>query len=105
MCRALGLESFETVDVMHRTRCFGAVLKHADGWSLVYIIFPSSLLLNLAHYFQSFSADTAPANSLVYAGKDATVLIHEATMDNDHAEMAAQKAHSTFGQALDAGRR
>jgi len=104
MCRALGLESFETVDVMHRTRCFGAVLKHTDGWSLVYIIFIISAV-TLADHFPSFSADTAPANSLVYAGKDATVLIHEATMDNDHAEMAAQKAHSTFGQALDAGRR
>jgi ribonuclease Z len=52
-----------------------------------------------------FSADTAPSNSLVHAGKNATVLIHEATMDNDQIEMAAQKAHSTFGQALHAGKR
>jgi ribonuclease Z len=39
MCRALGLESLRTVDVYHRTRCYGAILKHTDGWSIVYVSF------------------------------------------------------------------
>jgi ribonuclease Z len=42
-----------------------------------------------------------PCNNLVEAGKDATLLIHEATMSDDQAELAAKKAHSTCGQAID----
>ncbi|KAF8075182.1 hypothetical protein FPV67DRAFT_1476334 [Lyophyllum atratum] len=87
MRRDLSLERFSTVDVLHRTRCYGAVIKHTDGWSVV------------------FSGDTQPTNSLVWAGKEATLLIHEATMADDQTEMAAQKAHSTFGQAINIGKR
>ncbi|KAF5379502.1 hypothetical protein D9615_006481 [Tricholomella constricta] len=87
MRRDLGLESFSSVDVLHRTRCYGAVIKHTDGWSIV------------------FSGDTQPTNALVWAGKNATLLIHEATMADDQAEMATQKAHSTFGQAISIGKR
>ncbi|KAG6839604.1 hypothetical protein C0991_000997 [Blastosporella zonata] len=87
MCETLGLESFNTVDVLHKTRCYGSVIRHTDGWSIV------------------FSGDTTPAFSLANAGRGATLLIHEATMADDQEEMAAQKAHSTFGQALDIGRR
>ncbi|KNZ78842.1 Zinc phosphodiesterase ELAC protein 2 [Termitomyces sp. J132] len=87
LCKVLGLERFNTVDVRHRTRCYGAVFKHTDGWSVV------------------FSADTEPSSSLTYAGKEATLLVHEATMADDQEHLAAQKAHSTFGQALDIGRR
>ncbi|KAG6872909.1 hypothetical protein C0995_005315 [Termitomyces sp. Mi166 len=87
MYDALGLESFNTVDVRHKTRCYGAIIKHRDGWSVV------------------FSGDTEPSSSLVNAGKDATLLIHEATMADEQKQMAAQKAHSTFGQALDVSRR
>ncbi|KAF8887345.1 hypothetical protein BD779DRAFT_1527626 [Infundibulicybe gibba] len=77
---------FKTVDVYHRTRCYGAVIKHTDDWSIV------------------FSGDTQPTNTLVAAGQRATVLIHEATMADDQVEMAKRKAHSTFGQAVDIGR-
>lgn len=34
MCRTLGLKSFTTVDVAHRTRCYGAVIRHRDGWGI-----------------------------------------------------------------------
>ncbi|RDB18569.1 Ribonuclease Z, mitochondrial [Hypsizygus marmoreus] len=87
MYRVLGLESFSTVDVYHRTRCYGAVIRHKDGWSIV------------------FSGDTQPTSTLVWAGQKATLLIHEATMADDQAEMATQKAHSTFGQAIAIGKR
>ncbi|KAG5640501.1 hypothetical protein DXG03_008289 [Asterophora parasitica] len=87
MRRDLGLDSFSSVDVLHRTRCYGAVIKHTDGWSIV------------------FSGDTQPTNALVWAGKNATLLIHEATMADDQVEMATQKAHSTFGQAISIGKR
>lgn len=46
-----------------------------------------------------------PCDALVEAGQGATVLIHEATMADDEVEMAAAKAHSTFGQAIDVGKR
>ncbi|TFK75060.1 hypothetical protein BDN72DRAFT_758625 [Pluteus cervinus] len=87
LCDALGLESFETVDVPHRTKCYGVVIKSKEGWSIV------------------FSGDTQPSTALVAAGKDATLLIHEATMADGQEDMAKKKAHSTFGQALDIGRR
>ncbi|KAG8949139.1 hypothetical protein FRC00_008236 [Tulasnella sp. 408] len=83
----LGLESIQAVDVEHRTQCYGLVLRHKDGWSIVY------------------SGDTMPCNRLVEAGQDATVLIHEATMADDQVDLAFAKAHSTAGQAIDVGRR
>lgn len=76
------LVSVQTVPVKHRAkRCYGVVITHRDGWKLV------------------FSGDTMPCETLVEAGYGATVLIHEATMQDDEAELAAQKGHSTIGQA------
>lgn len=46
-----------------------------------------------------------PCDALVKLGAEATVLIHEATMADDQAEMAAAKGHSTAGQAVEVGRR
>lgn len=37
MCASLGLVSFRSVNVTHRTSCHGAIIKHADGWSIVYV--------------------------------------------------------------------
>jgi hypothetical protein len=34
LCAALNLESVQTAEVIHRTKAFGIVLKHRDGWSL-----------------------------------------------------------------------
>ena len=42
-----------------------------------------------------------PSESLIQAGKGATLLIHEATMGDDEEEMAHAKAHSTISQAID----
>lgn len=46
-----------------------------------------------------------PCDSLIEAGKDATLLIHEATLEDDKPEMALAKGHSTFSQAIDVGRK
>lgn len=67
--------------------------------------FLDSCLSRLYQLFLRFSADTQPTDTLVWAGKNATLLIHEATMADDQVEMAAQKAHSTFGQAINIGKR
>ncbi|KAJ7493248.1 hypothetical protein B0H11DRAFT_2394589 [Mycena galericulata] len=87
LCVALGLHSFQTIDVFHQVKCYGAALRHEDGWSIV------------------FSGDTLPTQSLVRGGWGASLLIHEATMGDDEEDMARVKAHSTVGQAIETGRR
>lgn len=80
---ALRLRHIQTVPVEHRmSHCYGLVLEHVDGWKIV------------------FSGDSMPCAALAAAGRDATVLVHEATMEDDDAELAAAKGHSTVGQAL-----
>lgn len=59
----------------------------------------------LTLYALRFSADTLPTDNLVYAGQNATLLIHEATMADDQEDAARDKMHSTFGQAVEIGRR
>ncbi|WFD34689.1 ribonuclease Z [Malassezia cuniculi] len=86
--KALRLSEIHTVAVNHRaSHCYGVVLKHSDGWSLV------------------FSGDTMPTDALVEAGRGASVLIHEATMEDVEAELAQAKGHSTIGQAIEIARR
>jgi ribonuclease Z len=46
-----------------------------------------------------------PCDALIESGKNATLLIHEATLEDDKPELAAVKGHSTFSQAIDVGRR
>jgi ribonuclease Z len=46
-----------------------------------------------------------PCDNLVRAGQNATLLIHEATLEDDKPDMALAKGHSTFGQAIEVGRR
>lgn len=55
--------------------------------------------------WSSYSGDTMPSQSLIAAGCDSTLLIHEATLEDTQVEMALAKAHSTFGQAIDVGSR
>ncbi len=46
-----------------------------------------------------------PTDNLVRIGMNSTVLIHEASMDDDEAEMARRKAHSTVSQAIAIGQK
>ncbi|WFC99467.1 ribonuclease Z [Malassezia yamatoensis] len=81
--QSLQMQEICSVPVLHRTsHCYGLVLHHVSGWKLV------------------FSGDTMPCPALVQAGKNATVLIHEATMQDDQQELAKAKGHSTIGQAI-----
>ncbi|GAA5921129.1 hypothetical protein JCM1841_002430 [Sporobolomyces salmonicolor] len=79
----LGLSSIVAVPVLHRCRCWGAVIEHSSGWKAV------------------FSGDTMPCEALVVAGQDASLLVHEATIEDDMPEVARAKGHSTFAQAID----
>ncbi|KAK6906129.1 hypothetical protein I203_100113 [Kwoniella mangroviensis CBS 8507] len=73
--------------VPHRGRAFGLAIEHSSGWKIVY------------------SGDTKPSEELVEAGRNATLLIHEATLEDDKPEVAAVKGHSTFSQAIDVGKK
>lgn len=51
----------------------------------------------------TFSGDTIPCESLIELGKDSTLLIHEATLEDTLAASAASKMHSTISQAIEQG--
>lgn len=82
-----GLKEFQTCLVRHCKHAFGCALVHPSGWKLVY------------------SGDTMPCEALVQMGKDATLLIHEATLEDGLEEEAVEKTHSTTSQAIGVGMR
>ncbi|CEO95515.1 unnamed protein product (mitochondrion) [Plasmodiophora brassicae] len=82
----LQITSMTSVPVLHCRDSFGIVLTHERGWKFVY------------------SGDTRPCPALIDAGAGATVLVHEATFDDELADEAVLKRHSTMSEALAAGR-
>lgn len=81
------LEEFQTCLVRHCKHAFGCALVHTSGWKVVY------------------SGDTMPCEALIQMGKDATLLIHEATLEDGLEEEAVEKTHSTTSQAIGVGMR
>ncbi|XP_008853916.1 zinc phosphodiesterase ELAC protein 2 isoform X3 [Nannospalax galili] len=81
------LKEFQTCLVRHCKHAFGCALVHSSGWKVVY------------------SGDTMPCEALVQMGKDATLLIHEATLEDGLEEEAVEKTHSTTSQAIGVGMR
>ncbi|XP_077110736.1 zinc phosphodiesterase ELAC protein 2 isoform X2 [Ranitomeya variabilis] len=79
------LEKFQTCFVRHCKNAFGCAIVHQSGWKLV------------------FSGDTMPCDALVRMGKDASLLIHEATLEDGLEQDAIDKAHSTTSQAIAVG--
>lgn len=53
----------------------------------------------------TFSGDTIPCDSLVELGRNSTLLIHEATLEDTLANSAALKMHSTISQAIEQSER
>ncbi|KAI8085970.1 beta-lactamase-like protein [Gilbertella persicaria] len=85
--KTLGLASIEPVEVVHCRWAYGLSIQHESGWKLVY------------------SGDTRPCNRLVESGKDATLLIHEATLEDGEYQKAVAKRHSTTGEAIEVGKK
>ncbi|XP_033629900.1 zinc phosphodiesterase ELAC protein 2-like isoform X1 [Asterias rubens] len=83
----LDLTEYKTVPVPHCFNSHGLVIKHKDGWKLVY------------------SGDCMPSHNLIHAGKDADVLIHEATLEDGLDAEAVKKRHSMISQAIDVGQK
>ncbi|XP_030063862.1 zinc phosphodiesterase ELAC protein 2 [Microcaecilia unicolor] len=79
------LEKFQTCLVKHCRNAFACNIVHKSGWKIVY------------------SGDTMPCDALIQMGKDCTLLIHEATLEDGLEEEAIEKTHSTTSQAIDVG--
>ena len=81
----LDLAALRPVPVEHVSQAFGISIEGKSGWKVV------------------FSGDTRPCTSLVNAAKDASLLIHEATFEDEMWEEARAKRHSTTGEAMSVG--
>ena len=83
----LGINNLSSIPVQHCMDPFAVVVDTAGpfGWVV-------------------YSGDGQPSyQSLVRAGMDANVLIHEATFETNLAEEAVLKQHSTVGEAMEVG--
>ncbi|XP_063361826.1 ribonuclease Z, mitochondrial [Cydia amplana] len=83
---SIGLDSVLTCLVPHCPNAFGVAIT-AAGHKITY------------------SGDTLPTENLVNIGQDSTILIHEATMEDELADEARIKMHSTTSQAIEIGRK
>uniref|UniRef100_A0A665TJJ6 Zinc phosphodiesterase ELAC protein 2 n=1 Tax=Echeneis naucrates TaxID=173247 RepID=A0A665TJJ6_ECHNA len=79
------LSQFQTCLVRHCKNAFACSFTHRSGWKL------------------AFSGDTMPCDGFVRIGKDASLLIHEATLEDGMEAEAAEKRHSTTSQAIGIG--
>lgn len=84
--RDVPLEQLVTVYVPHCVDSFGIVISY-NGKKIAY------------------SGDSMYSNSFDIPGKDCDLIIHEATMNDDLADQAKQKGHSTISQAINVGKK
>ena len=82
MHKATGLSNLVTVPVSH---CYGA--------QAVSLTFPNGFKF-------SYSGDCRPSKEFANIGKGSTVLLHEATFDDDLSGDAEAKKHSTTSEAI-----
>ncbi|XP_014857955.1 PREDICTED: zinc phosphodiesterase ELAC protein 2 [Poecilia mexicana] len=85
MLRTTSLQQFRTCLVRHCRNAFACSFVHQSGWKL------------------AFSGDTMPCDAFVHIGNEATLLIHEATLEDELLEQAVEKRHSTTSQAIGIG--
>lgn len=72
-------------------------VPHCRGAMAVSLVFPDGFQL-------SYSGDCRPSKSFCEIGRGSTVLIHEATFQDDMQGSAIAKRHSTVSEALEVGR-
>jgi ribonuclease Z len=73
-------------------------VPHCNGSMAVSLVFPNG-------FKASFSGDCRPSANFAKIGMDSTVLIHEATFNEDMMGSAIAKKHSTAGEAIEVGRK
>ncbi|KAJ5490796.1 hypothetical protein N7539_002363 [Penicillium diatomitis] len=84
---ALGVEDILTTRVKHCKGALAVSIVFSDGFKV------------------SYSGDCRPSDKFASIGKGSTLLIHEATFQNDMVGSALAKRHSTAAEALEVGRR
>ena len=84
-CEGLGLTALRSVDVVHCSHAWAAILEHTQGWKVVY------------------SGDTRPCQRLTQAAHGASLLIHEATFEDTLLHEAVAKNHSLTREAVETG--
>lgn len=72
-------------------------VAHCRGALAVSLVFPDGFKL-------SYSGDCRPSASFAAIGRDSTVLVHEATFQDDMRGSAIAKKHCTMAEALEVGR-
>lgn len=82
----VGIHRVATCFVPHCPHSFGVAVNLTNGTKVTY------------------SGDTKPSKDLVGIGLNSTVLIHEATMEDELEHEALAKMHSTVSQAIDQGK-
>jgi len=82
-----GFKEIYTMEVRHCAEAFGLVITHKDGWKFV------------------ISGDTRPCAKIEEEGKEAFLLIHEATLETGLEKDAHERGHSTCGQAIECFKR
>ncbi|KAJ5167458.1 uncharacterized protein N7482_006239 [Penicillium canariense] len=73
-------------------------VRHCKGSLALSIVFPDGFKV-------SYSGDCRPSDKFASIGRGSTVLIHEATFQNDMVGSALAKRHSTAAEAIEIGRR
>lgn len=95
--QSLGLKQIQTCLVRHCPHAFGIAFEMENKSNSQY--FKDEVLK------VTYSGDTMPAEYLVKIGKNSTILIHEATMEDDLEYEAKCKSHSTISQAIQQGKK
>lgn len=78
----LNLINIESFLVDHCAHAYGISLMSHTGWKLI------------------FSGDTVPCQAVLNHARDATLLIHEATFEEELKHEAEYKKHSTINDAI-----
>lgn len=91
----LTLNELKTCAVEHIDQSYGISMKMN--------ILPSTTneQQQIDEFKLTFSGDTVPCDSLIELGRNSTLLIHEATLEDTLAASAAFKRHSTISQAIE----
>lgn len=91
--QSFGIRRLESIRVNHCSHAFALAMESDDfdheastGWKIV------------------FSGDTRPCDQLTRAASHATLLIHEATFEDNMMGEAMEKKHSTTAEAIATGR-
>ena len=91
--RDIGIRKLTNVPVIHCSQSYGLLIE-----ANCYFETPSTI--EVETFKLVYSGDTRPCDALIEMGADATILIHEATFEEDLQSEAIKKRHSTVAEAL-----